>query len=92
MDIFVANIPLKFGMSLYRSWIKRFGGHLQMDLTYDFVLIFGGEEIRLYKEDSLAYIISGIKDPTNYLIYARRTGVGANILHRDDSTLPTENF
>ena len=28
MDIVVADVPPKFGMLLYRSWIKRLGGTL----------------------------------------------------------------
>jgi hypothetical protein len=34
MDIVVADVPSKFGMLLSRSWIKRIGGMLHMDLTY----------------------------------------------------------
>jgi hypothetical protein len=33
MDIVVDDVPHKFGMLLSRSWIKRLGGTLQMDLT-----------------------------------------------------------
>ena len=43
MDIVVANIPPKFGLLLSRSWIKRLGGTLQMDLTYTTIPMFGGE-------------------------------------------------
>jgi hypothetical protein len=50
MDIMLANVPLKFGMLLSRSWIKRLGGTLQMDLTYATIPIFGGEHRRLYRE------------------------------------------
>jgi hypothetical protein len=42
MDIVVADVPPKFGMLLSRSWIKRLGGTLQMDLTYATILVFGG--------------------------------------------------
>jgi hypothetical protein len=42
MDIVVADVPPKFGMLLSRSWIKRLGGTLQMDLTYDTIHVFGG--------------------------------------------------
>jgi hypothetical protein len=43
MDIVVADVPPKFGMLLSRSWIKKLGGTLQMDLTYATILVFGGE-------------------------------------------------
>jgi hypothetical protein len=54
MDIVVVDVPPKFGMLLSRSWIKRFGGTLQMDLSYATIPVFGGEHRRLYKEAQLA--------------------------------------
>jgi hypothetical protein len=33
MEIEVAYVPPKFGMFLSRSWIKRLGGNLQMELS-----------------------------------------------------------
>jgi hypothetical protein len=50
MDIMVADVPPKFKMLLSRSWIKRLGGTLQMDLTLATIPLFGGEHRRLYKE------------------------------------------
>jgi hypothetical protein len=50
MDIVVVDVPPKFGMLLSRSWIKRLGGTLQMDLTYATIPVFGGEHRRLYRE------------------------------------------
>ena len=43
MDIVVADIPPKFGLLLSRSWIKRLGGTLKMDLTYATIPMFGGK-------------------------------------------------
>ena len=43
MDVVVADIPPKFGCLLSRSWMKRLGGTLQMDLSYATILVFGGE-------------------------------------------------
>ena len=51
MDIVVANIPPKFGLLLSRSWSKRLGGTLQMDLTYATIPMFGGENKSLYREN-----------------------------------------
>jgi hypothetical protein len=51
MDIIVAYIPPKRGMLLSRSWIKRLGGTLQMDLSYATIPVFGGEHTRLYREE-----------------------------------------
>jgi hypothetical protein len=50
MDIVVADDPPKFGMLLSRSWIKKLGGTLHMDLTYATIPVFGGERRRLYRE------------------------------------------
>jgi hypothetical protein len=50
MDIVVADIPPKFGCLLSRSWMKRLGGTLQMDLSYAIIPIFGGVNRRLYRE------------------------------------------
>lgn len=63
-----------------------------MDLTYATLLFFGGEQIRIYREAELAYIISDIEDPTNHLIYDKTTGISSSILHMVDSALPTESF
>jgi len=50
MDIMVVYLPPNFGMLLLRSWIKRLGGTLQMDLTYATIPLLGGEHRRLYRE------------------------------------------
>jgi hypothetical protein len=77
MDIVVADVPPKFGMLLSRSWIKRLGGTLQMDLTYATIPVFGGEHRRLYREAQLAYIISDEADPTNHPIFSLDTDLGS---------------
>ena len=50
MDVLVADITPKFGMLLSRSWAKKVGGTLQMDLSYATIHVFGGENRRLYRE------------------------------------------
>ena len=57
MDIVVVDIPSKFGMLLSRSWSKKLGGTLQMDMSYATIPTFGGEFRRLYRETKLAYIV-----------------------------------
>jgi hypothetical protein len=42
MDIVVEDIPPKFDMLLFRTWAKKVGGLLQMDLTYATIPVFGG--------------------------------------------------
>jgi hypothetical protein len=43
LDVIVADIPPKFGILLSRSWAKKVGGTLKMDLSYATILVFGGE-------------------------------------------------
>ena len=80
MDIVVANIPPKFGLLLSRSWSKRLGGTLQMDLTYTTIPMFGGETNRLCRENQLAYIISKERHSANHPIYGVDTNFGSCIL------------
>ena len=65
MDVVVADITPKFGLLLSRSWAKKVGVTLQMDLTYATIPVFGGENRRLYRELQFAYIVTDDKNPTN---------------------------
>jgi hypothetical protein len=76
MDIVVADIPPKFGMLLSRTWAKKVGGSLQMDLTYATIPVFGGEHKRLYREVRLAYIVSDHQNPGNHPIYVVEDEMG----------------
>jgi ribonuclease HI len=89
MDIVVADIPPKFGCLLSRSWMKRLGGTLQMDLSYATIPVFGGVNRRLYRESQLAYVISDEKNPSNHPLYAVDTDMGSCILQIDDSLSDT---
>jgi hypothetical protein len=40
MDIVVVDVPPKFGMIFSRSWIKRMGRTLQMDMSYAIIPMF----------------------------------------------------
>jgi ribonuclease HI len=88
MDIVVADVPPKFGMLLSRSWIKRLGGTLQMDLTYATIPLFGGENRRLYREAQLAYIISDEANPTNHPIFSLDTNLGSSLLQLSHAPEP----
>jgi hypothetical protein len=88
MDIVVADVPPKFRMLLSRSWIKRLGGTLQMDLSYATIPVFGGEHRRLYREAQLAYIISDEGNPTNHPIYVVDIDLGSSILQLTDLPQP----
>ena len=56
MDVVIADISLKFGMVLSRSWAKRVGETLQIDLSCATIPVFGGEHKRIYREVQLACI------------------------------------
>jgi hypothetical protein len=56
-----------------------------MDLSYDTILVFGGESIRLYKEAQLAYIISDEANPTNHPIYDVDIDLGSIIIQLSDA-------
>jgi ribonuclease HI len=88
MDIVVVDVPPKFGMLLSRSWIKRLGGTLQMDLTYATIPVFGGEHRRLYREAQLAYIVSDEANPTNHPIFSLDTDLGSSLLQLTNSPEP----
>jgi hypothetical protein len=62
-----------------------------MDLSYATILVFGGENRRLYKEAQLAYIINDEANPTNHPIFVVETDLGSNILQlTDDPQSPIE--
>jgi ribonuclease HI len=84
MDIVVADIPPRFGMLLSRSWCKKLGGSLQMDLSYATILVFGGEFRRLYREAQFEYIINDNDHSINHPIYAVDVDLGSSIFHIDD--------
>jgi hypothetical protein len=69
MDIVVADVPPKFGMLLSRSWIKRLGGTLQMDLSYATIPVFRGEQRRLYREAQLRTSSVMKKTPPTILFF-----------------------
>ena len=75
MDVVVADITPKFGLLLSRSWEKKVGGTLQMDLSYATIPVFGRENRRLYRELQFAYIVTDDKNPTNHPLYVVDRGL-----------------
>jgi hypothetical protein len=84
MDIVVVDIPPNFGMLLSRTWAKKVGGSLQMDLTYATIPMFGGEHMRLYREIRLSYIVSDHQNPIKHPIYVVEDEIGSSIFHLND--------
>jgi hypothetical protein len=81
MDIVVADIRPKFGMLLFRTWAKKVGVSLQMDLTYATIHVFVGEHRRLYRKVRLAYIISDHQNPSNHPVYDVEDEIGSSVFH-----------
>ena len=81
MEIVVANTPSRFGMLLSRSWSKKLGGTLQMDMPYAIIPVFGGEFRRLFRETQMTYIISDQHNLSNHPIYVEKKELGSSILH-----------
>jgi hypothetical protein len=71
MDVFIVDIPAKYGMLFSRSWGANLGGSLQLDMTYATILIFGGQFTRLYRETRLEYTVSDPQNPNNYEVSYR---------------------
>ena len=84
MDVVVADITPKFGLLLFRSWEKKVGGTLQMDLSYATIPVFGGENRRLYRELQFAYIVTDDKNPTNHPLYSVDKELGTCMIHYSD--------
>ena len=81
MDIVVVDILPKFGILLSRSWTKKLGGTLQVDMTYATIPMFGGEHRRLYRKVQLDYVINDQKNLGNHLVYVVDEDMGSYILH-----------
>ena len=84
MDAVVTDITPKFEMFLSRSWEKKVGGTLQMDLSYATIPVFRGENRRLYRELQYAYIVTDDKNTTNHPLYAVEKYLGSCMLHLSD--------
>lgn len=70
LDIAVTDIPPKFGMLLSRSSCAKLGGTLQMDMSYATIPIYGGEQLRLYREVRFVHTVCKTDQPRNHPIYA----------------------
>jgi hypothetical protein len=62
------TVPTNYGMLLSRTWAGNLGGTMQMDMTYATVLIFGGENRRLYRETKFSYVVSDKNNPKKHPI------------------------
>jgi len=70
LDIVVTDIPPKFGMLLSRSCCAKLGGTLQMHMSYATIPVYGGEQLRLYREVRFVHTVCKTDQPRNHPIYA----------------------
>jgi hypothetical protein len=82
MDVVVTDIPPKFNMLLSRSWAAKLKGTLQMDMSYATIPVFG-QDIRLYREVLLKYMVNKKLQSTNHPIYLVSTELGSSIFFND---------
>jgi hypothetical protein len=82
MDIVVANIPLKYGILLSRSWGAKLKGTLQLDMSYVTIHVFGQQRI-LYRETLMKYMVNSQEKPHNYPLYSVHSNLDSFILYND---------
>ena len=70
LDFVVTDIPPKFGMLLSRSCCAKLGETLQMDMSYAIIHVYGGDQLRLYRELRFVHTICKTNQPRNHPIYA----------------------
>jgi len=84
MDIFVVDIPPKYGMLLSRSWGAKLQGSLQLDMSYATISVFGHPK-KLYRETLMKYVVSSQERPQNFPIYSMHSHIDSFILYNDES-------
>jgi hypothetical protein len=80
MDVVVLDVPINYGMLLSRTWARKLGGTMQMDMNYVTAPVFGGELRRLYQETKSSYVVSDQNNPMNHPIYDDDEDLGCCIL------------
>ena len=87
MDIFVADIPPKYGMLLSRSWGAKIQGTMKMDMTYATIPIFN-QPRRPYRETHMKYMASSQERLEKSPLYSMHTNLDSFILYNDE--IPNE--
>ncbi len=50
MDVVVIDLPLRYGLLLFKKWLAQLGGNIQNDLSYTFVSNSDGRMVRIFRE------------------------------------------
>lgn len=74
MDIVVVYIPAQFGILISRYWGMKPRGFVKLDLTYATILVFGGEQRRLYIKSRFTKTIRKEGNPNNSFFYGQDFG------------------
>jgi len=82
MDVFLADIPPRFGMLLSRSWGAKLKGTLQLDFSYATIPVFG-QLRKLYREKKMKYMITRKEKPLNNPINYVHTYLESFVLYSD---------
>ena len=69
MDIVVEDMPPKFSILLYRSWMEKLNGEMKKNMSYITFSVFGGETRRLHHEPLMQFMISNKDKLVNHLEY-----------------------
>ena len=85
MDIVLADIPTRFGMLLSRSWGTKIGGSIKLDLTYATILVFGGQERRLYRETRFVKMVTKADSSENSPVYSKEGDFSCLMLEEDQN-------
>lgn len=87
MDIMVADIPIRFGMLISRSWGSKIGGCIKLDFSYTTIPTFGGEERILYRESRFMKTITTYEVSKNALMYERESDLSCLLFEEDEYVL-----
>ena len=83
MDIFVADIPPRYGILLSQSWGEKLRGTLQLDFSYATILVF--RKLRkLYWKNNMKYMINRKEKPNKNPIHVFHMDLESFILFNDD--------
>ena len=84
MDVFVADIPPKFGILLSRSWTSKLKGSLQIHMSYATIHV-RNENKRPYNKKILPYVVITQAQPEIHHVYVVDTDLGSSIFFNDIS-------
>jgi len=84
LDIVVIVIAPKFFMLLSRLCCAKLGGSLKMDMSYATIFVYGGEQLRLYREVRFINTICRDDQAINHPIYVVDQDFGCFTLSSDN--------